>query len=650
MKKIFFILILLQSTLFAQNTMTLSDSISAQYYEAIEKNIVQKYTVNIAKFKTSEQANRDSLAYFYFLAKNNLKQLPEFVLKLKTANKIDSILFQKQLNQILTTDEMDSLISTFNKIKTDTNKTVSDSIKQQLFDNYLNKARFLQLNFQVNDADKIYRKLVALDSTYFNSMYAFATFLDQYGHFQEAQPLYEKTIKLAPTPFEKANILTNQAINYQNNKDVEKAVSHYLEAQRIYEKDSTDSYQYFRAKTMLNLSNLLTENNDTDAITFTDKTLFLCNKLSKRQPQFYEPQKATLLADLGTLYMNDKIYDTAQIYFEKSLKIYDSLLNTNQFYLPEKAEILNNLGNLFNQKNQNEKVKSFASNSIACYEKLSKINPKEYLPYLAMAINNMGIFYYNLTENEAKEEYRLKGLECANRSDTMTKYFAENVFAQQQKDKTKQLKDYFTKIDLELLRIRNEAMQLAKEADSLVNIDVKTARKKYRKSIKLYEKLVAKDKNLQYRYNLSFVYQSLNNIEPSNAKRIENQEKVVATRTEVYKFFQNESTMTSLANACGNYSWYLLLGKQFETAEQNARLALETDPTQMWIKVNLGHALLFQGKRENAQVIYMEIKDYTYPPEPNKTFKNIILQDLKELENQGVKHKDVAKVRKMLED
>ncbi|MFZ4400352.1 MAG: hypothetical protein ACOYO1_09980, partial [Bacteroidales bacterium] len=75
---------------------------------------------------------------------------------------------------------------------------------------------------------------------------------------------------------------------------------------------------------------------------------------------------------------------------------------------------------------------------------------------------------------------------------------------------------------------------------------------------------------------------------------------------------------------------------------------IQTDSTQLWIHSKLALTLLFQGKFENAEKIYQRLKDKEYPNDISKTYKEVFLEDLYELEKEGITHPDVIKIRSLL--
>jgi Flp pilus assembly protein TadD len=108
----------------------------------------------------------------------------------------------------------------------------------------------------------------------------------------------------------------------------------------------------------------------------------------------------------------------------------------------------------------------------------------------------------------------------------------------------------------------------------------------------------------------------------------------------------DQAIIAELCNACGKLAWYQLFAKDFAAAEQSARKGLETAPSQQWINTNLVLSLLYQGKYEEAEAVYVRFKDQPY--DESMDFKTVFLKDLADLEAAGITHPDVGKVRVLL--
>ena len=73
-------------------------------------------------------------------------------------------------------------------------------------------------------------------------------------------------------------------------------------------------------------------------------------------------------------------------------------------------------------------------------------------------------------------------------------------------------------------------------------------------------------------------------------------------------------------------------------------------PESIGVVSNLASALLFQNKYEEALAYYQEWKDKEWSDDRYGKFCEVFISDLKELEEAGITHPDVEKVRRFLGD
>jgi hypothetical protein len=67
----------------------------------------------------------------------------------------------------------------------------------------------------------------------------------------------------------------------------------------------------------------------------------------------------------------------------------------------------------------------------------------------------------------------------------------------------------------------------------------------------------------------------------------------------------------------------------------------------MNIKGNLAHAYLFNNQFEKAKAIYLENKDAKLR-DGELTFSQVVLDDFKELQDEGITHPDMEKIKTLL--
>lgn len=110
--------------------------------------------------------------------------------------------------------------------------------------------------------------------------------------------------------------------------------------------------------------------------------------------------------------------------------------------------------------------------------------------------------------------------------------------------------------------------------------------------------------------------------------------------------FDSPGVQLWLGQLYGLQSYRHLFLKQYAESEQTAKEGIDIAPDEIWIKTNQGHALLFQGKFEQAKAIYLANKEVKLSD--GKTFGKAVLDDFNDLEKAGITHPDMAKIRKLL--
>ena len=95
-------------------------------------------------------------------------------------------------------------------------------------------------------------------------------------------------------------------------------------------------------------------------------------------------------------------------------------------------------------------------------------------------------------------------------------------------------------------------------------------------------------------------------------------------------------------------AWYHLFARNSGEAIAASLKALELSPhNAAMIKVALAHSYLFDNQFDKAKAIYIENKN-TKLRDDERTFSQAVLDDFKELEEAGVTHPDMEKIRAVL--
>jgi hypothetical protein len=102
---------------------------------------------------------------------------------------------------------------------------------------------------------------------------------------------------------------------------------------------------------------------------------------------------------------------------------------------------------------------------------------------------------------------------------------------------------------------------------------------------------------------------------------------------------------THLADFWGGMSYSFLLAREDKLALDYANKGLALDKNEAWIKVNLAHAYLFNGKVDEAKHLYAEIKDVKWG---DHLLQQDIRDDFKELQSLGRELPAMGSILQML--
>lgn len=272
----------------------------------------------------------------------------------------------------------------------------------------------------------------------------------------------------------------------------------------------------------------------------------------------------------------------------------------------EKADLLNNLGGEFKYNNAYGSAESAYKEALEIYQRLAKANPERYNLYLANALKNIGYLHKALLEQHLNLAYQSSGLAYAKQAEAA-------------------LSLYSTDIPI----VKNYGYWIAE-------------------LISYFESVTEEDFRVQTQINKALLLEEKNETETDPAKRAANQVEVVNTLENIWRQYpENTIIIPRLANAYGALAWYQLFNRHFLEVEQAARKGMDIDPSQEWINTNLALGLLFQGKYEEAEDVYVSFKERAF--NDAMTFKTAFLQDLADLEAAGITHPDVEKVRELLQ-
>jgi tetratricopeptide (TPR) repeat protein len=95
-------------------------------------------------------------------------------------------------------------------------------------------------------------------------------------------------------------------------------------------------------------------------------------------------------------------------------------------------------------------------------------------------------------------------------------------------------------------------------------------------------------------------------------------------------------------------SWYGLFSRRFEEAEKAARQSLGKWPDNKPALGNLAHALMFQGRKEEALRIYLQYSGDQMPEAGDRLWDDVVIEDFRTFEKAGVRHPFMEDVERQL--
>jgi lipoprotein NlpI len=95
-------------------------------------------------------------------------------------------------------------------------------------------------------------------------------------------------------------------------------------------------------------------------------------------------------------------------------------------------------------------------------------------------------------------------------------------------------------------------------------------------------------------------------------------------------------------------SWYQLYVRDFAGALASTDAGKKLDDSNLYLDTNRSHALLFLGRTQEAQAIYLGNRGKKLDPKQEQTWDMAILKDFDELEEAGLTNPELSQIRRLL--
>jgi tetratricopeptide (TPR) repeat protein len=555
---------------------------------------------------------------------------------------------------------------------------------------YAEQSQYPQAEVVYMEALAITKMLAAADPQYNNALAVTQGQLGEFyrakNDFLKAEVAFTESLQLRSTAYTGtgtpaeydpniASTQANLAFLYKSKYEYEQSEAAYLKAlgiyKRLHESNSTTYYTEL-IRTQYQLSDLYFEKKDyTKAQSFYESVLAAYRKLSETNPHTYPSDIASLLSKLGTIYIAKKDTAKAEQAILESLEIRKKLNDSNPYaYKSVYAVSLGQAAGLYYLKQDFEKSETLYVQTLDLRRKMAVGNPTQ-ITALADAHTEMGTFYARQKSFvKADSFYQIALKSYKDLKDSLSEPKIANIqyYIGLLHFNTKN----YIKSDSALNASLTLFQRVAKITPRVYTAQVGNvqndlarlykAQQNFAKADSMYSFVLAlreKDTSgvgqqiLQETWkDMANLYLEMADSEVKNADKVVPLQKAVGFCDKLYlKEAKNQSSayVKQYAQIYGLLGVCQLFAKNFPAAESATRKALQLDEKQRWVTSNLAHALLLQGNYEEAEKIYKSLRNKK--DEKGKLYKEVFLENLKDLEQEGVfslPNEHIEKIRKLL--
>ena len=468
----------------------------------------------------------------------------------------------------------------------------------------------------------------------------------------------------------------------QNYPAAEKLFKSALELRKRLDSLSPLSQEVDIAALQSNLGSLYISQKKFDAAkVLLEYALALYMKFQYHSPSVFDPLAAAVHCDLGEVYMERSYLGTyavsradssiAHNHFDETVRLFRSLAaGSPEVYEPALANACLRFGNFFYEANDRDSAEALYTEAMDIYEKFAGICPEAFDIPLAQVQQRLAKIY--ILRNGASAKILLnKALAIYKRHAAAKEDMEENIAGVQfsllvaeyyaraaysAAEKETQLKSYLQQfktlqatyegLDKKKPGVYTEDITSIKTFISSINNELERI-KGIDKSV--YPETSEKEKA---EYELNGIMDDIQTAATLSHKLMLQQ--LLVTKKKGYIRSGLFTDIISLGHDLNSLSWYLLLGRKFKEAEQAAGEALNPgikkpvgyDAELEYANANLALSLLLQDKYEQAKAIYASLKGKAYTD--GTTYISMFLDDMAEMEKNGITHKDFEKIKAFL--
>lgn len=449
-----------------------------------------------------------------------------------------------------------------------------------------------------------------------------------------------------------ANIYEYLGSLFKNTGDFKNAELYMLKVDSIYSQlnvKMANKYNQESATLHCDLGTLYAGAGEySKAVKFLLLSLEMYREISSESPTEEYPIIRRIKANLAVVYFADKQYEKAERIWLEYASVCESLIKNDA----EKNSLLvvqayHNLGALYNTTKQYEKSEKAYNRALKFSRKL---NDDEALENIASVHGNLGNLYLELKRFKLAERHYNLALSFYRSFliDHPRQYGIEfGTFCTGLSALKKELfeKEYDEKLRYEGILLVNEGKE-ALGVFTESNPRIEDLLKRFRLLEDFFQPENKERLWLQKLKSEILIKQNELGALEKAKKKLRRQEKIISSIQQFCDDFpDNAEGNTLLSKNYGTLAWYALVNKKYTRAENYSKMGIMLDSNNVWINTNLVLAFLLQNEFKKAKKIYLNLMDKPYG---NSSFSEAFLEDIENLEKEGIEHKDFSRIRQLL--
>ncbi len=231
---------------------------------------------------------------------------------------------------------------------------------------------------------------------------------------EEAILIFEKAIKKAEFEEQQIDLANSIGRLYLNTNQLDKAEEYFEKSLAFHNNLSEEKAEKLRVNkaTILNNLGAIFMNKDLKkTIKYHKEALENFLVASEAEPETYSIHLGNTHYSLAEGYYKKEGFFLAKKHFKEAVKIYESIKDNNKTTAVLKGNAFYNLGNIYTDENNVYDARTNYLKAFKLFSVLTEENPKAYKPILAATLNNLGVTAKSMYVYSDAIKYYEKALE-----------------------------------------------------------------------------------------------------------------------------------------------------------------------------------------------------------------------------------------------